>query len=85
MLHSTTVPVFEQLPLPEDLSDVEKSNDSNHTDFEIHEHSVRRGFDQNEFNNLAHDFGLSKKASEILPSRLNERNLLEQGAKVSYF
>ena len=30
----------------EDLSDVEERSDSNNADFEIHEDSVRRGFDQ---------------------------------------
>lgn len=53
--------------------------------FEIHEDSVRRGFDQHELNDLARDLGLSKKASEILPSSLNEKNFLEQGVNVSYF
>ena len=36
-------------------------------------------------NDLARDLGLSKKASEIPASRLNEKNILEQGVKVSYF
>lgn len=79
------VPVFEHLPPLEDLIDVEERSDSNDADFDIHEDSVRRGFDQHELNDLARDLGLSKKASEILASRLNEKNLLEQGVKVSYF
>ena len=76
ILHS--VPVFEQLPPLEYLSDVEERSNSNDTDFEIHEDSVRRGFDYHELNDLVCDLGLSKKASEILASRLNEKNLLEQ-------
>lgn len=79
------VPVFKQLPPLEDLRAVEERSDSNDADFEIHEDSVRRGFDQHKLNDLARDLGLSKKASEILASRLNERNLLEQEVKVSYF
>ena len=55
------VPVFEQLPLLEDPSDVEERSDSNDADFDIHEDSVRRGFDQHELNDLARDLGLSKK------------------------
>ena len=78
------VPVLEKLPPLEDLSDVEERSDSNDAYFEIHEDSVRRGFDQHELNYLERDLGLSKKASEILASRLNE-NLLEQGVKASYF
>lgn len=79
------VPVFEQLPPLEDLSNVEERSDSNDADFDIHEDPVRREFDQHELNGLARDLGLSKKASDILASRLNEKNLLEQGVKVSYF
>ena len=79
------VPVFEQLPPLEDLSDVEERSDSNDADFEIHKDSVRRGLDQHELNDFTRDLGISKKASEILALRLNEKNLLEQGVKVSYF
>ena len=78
------VPVFEQLPYL-DVSDDEERSDSNDADFEIHEDSVRRGFDQHELNDLARDLGISKKTSEIPASRLNEKNILEQGVKVSYF
>ena len=79
------MPVFEQLPPLEDLSDVQKHNESNDANFEIHQDSVRRGFDLHELNELARDLGLLRKASEILASRLNEKNLLEQGVKESYF
>ena len=87
MPHSakTPVPVFKQLPHLEDLSDVEECSDRNDADFDIHQDPVRRGFDQHELNHFARDLGLSKKASEILSSRLNEKNLLEQGVQVSYF
>ena len=87
MRHSAEIPVsvFEQLPYLEDLSDDEERSDSNDADFKIHEDSVHRGFGQHEMNDLARDLGPSKKASEILASRLNEKNLLEQGVKVSYF
>ena len=70
------VPVFEQLPPVEDLIDVKECDDSNNAGFKILEHSVHRGFDQDELNDLAPDLGLSKKASEILAARLNEKNLL---------
>ena len=36
-------------------------------------------------NDLVHDLGLSKNFSEILASGLNEKNLLEQRVKVSFF
>lgn len=34
-------------------------------------------------NDLARDSGLSKEASELLASRLHDKNLLEKGAKVT--
>lgn len=85
--HSTEipVPVFAQLPSLEDLDPDEELSDNNDADFEIEDDAARKGFDQNELNDLARDLGLSKKASELLASRLNEKNLLEKGAKVSNF
>ena len=87
MPHSDEIPVpfFEQLPPREDLSDVEERSDSNDEDFEIDKDSVHREFDQRELNDLARNLGLSKKPSEVLASRLNEKNLLEHRVKVSYF
>ena len=87
MHHSDEIPLpgFKQLPPLEDLRYVEKRSDSNNADFEIHEDSVRRGFDQHDLNDLACNLGLSKKVSEILALRLNEQNLLEQGVKISFF
>ncbi|GBN04250.1 hypothetical protein AVEN_269713-1 [Araneus ventricosus] len=57
----------------------------NDEDFEIEDDSDRKGFEQHEFNDFARDLGLSKKASELLASKLHEKNLLEKGSKVSYF
>lgn len=76
MPHSDEIPlpVFKQLPPLEDLCYVEKRSDSNNADFEIHEDSVRREFDQHDLNDLACNLGLSKKASEILALRLNDKN-----------
>ena len=42
-------------------------------------------FSQTELNDLVRDLGLSKKAAEILASRLQEKHLLDDSAKVSYF
>lgn len=81
------VPVFKEVPSFEiqEYECGEDRSDINDEDFEIENNSVRKGFDQHELNDLARDLGLSKKASELLASRLNEKNLLEKGAKVSYF
>ncbi|XP_050339496.1 sodium- and chloride-dependent GABA transporter 1-like [Bactrocera neohumeralis] len=78
------VPVFEELPLSELQESVcdDDSSDSNDEDFEIEDDSARKGFDQNELNDLARDLGLSKKASELMASKLYEKNLLEKAATV---
>ena len=67
------VPVFAQLPSPEDVGFDEKLNDSNDAYFGIEQDSVRKGFDQQELSDVARYLGLSKKTSEILASRLNEK------------
>ena len=79
------MPVFVQLLSLENLDYDEELSGSNDADFEIEDDSVRKGFNQHEINDLVLDLGLSKKASELLASRLNEKNLLEKGVKVSYF
>ena len=47
--------------------------------------SAPEPFCQMKLNDLVHDLGLSKKAEEILASRLQEKHLLDDSAKVSYF
>ena len=42
-------------------------------------------FRQTELNDLVRDLGLSKKAAKILASTLQEKHLLDDSAKVSYF
>ena len=70
------MPVFAQLPCLEDVVYDEKLSDCNDANFEIEQDSVRKGFDQPDISDLERDLGLSRKASEILASRLNEKNLL---------
>ena len=77
------MPVFEQLPYLEDLSDDEERSDSNDADFEIHEDSVRRGFDQHKLNDLASDAGLSAK-NFSKSSYQDWMRKTWQGVKVSY-
>uniref|UniRef100_A0A6P7GL81 Uncharacterized protein LOC114333513 n=1 Tax=Diabrotica virgifera virgifera TaxID=50390 RepID=A0A6P7GL81_DIAVI len=81
------LPVFNEFPYleEEEYGYGADESDSNDEDFEIEDDSVRKGFEQQELNDLVRDLELSKKASELLASRLNEKNLLEKGAKVSYF
>ena len=42
-------------------------------------------FSQNEINDLARDLNLSKESSELLASRLKEKNLLQPGTIITYY
>lgn len=42
-------------------------------------------FNQAELNDLLRDLNLSKEPSEVLVSRLKEKNLLESGTVVTYY
>lgn len=42
-------------------------------------------FNQNTLNDLVRDLELTKDKAEILASRLNERNLLEPGTKITFY
>lgn len=46
---------------------------------------MREEFDQHELNDLVPDKRLSRKASELLASKLNKKNSVEEGAKVTHF
>ena len=47
--------------------------------------SAPEPFRQTKLNDLVHDLGLSKKAAKILAFTLQEKHLLDDTAKVSYF
>jgi len=88
--HSEEVPIltFHQLPeLSEDeycLSDQNCDTTENDSDFETIA-SVPQCFNQDELNDLTRDLNLSKEASELLASRLKEKNLLEPGTKITFY
>ena len=55
-------------------------------DFEERGSTMRpQCFNQAELNDLVRDLSLSKEASELLASRLNEKNLLQHGTKVTFY
>lgn len=66
------------MTLQEIISETEDSSD-------VIQSSDPQQFSQPELNDLIRDLGLSKKAAEILASRLQEKNLLDRCVKVSYF
>ncbi|KAK3774889.1 hypothetical protein RRG08_007248 [Elysia crispata] len=59
----------------------ERNSDS---DFELLSTELQT-FSQAELNDLVRDLGLSKKLSELLASRLKEKNLLKAETKVTFF
>ena len=66
-------------PLPlKYLSHDEKLSDSNNTEFQIEEDSAHKVFNKFALDFLVQDLRKSKKASEFLASRFNEKNLLER-------
>ncbi|KAI6651424.1 hypothetical protein LOD99_5231 [Oopsacas minuta] len=85
-----TVPIFTEflgLYSDEDGANSEEVNDhdcEHDVDFQgpSSEPSL---FNQAELNDLIRDLDLSKESSELLPSRLKEKNLLHQGTKVTLY
>lgn len=63
------------------LLDVDDTSDC---DYERTSSSHQR-FNQNELSDLVRDLSLSKKAAELLASRLNEKNLLDPGTKITLY
>ena len=87
---SKTIPHSEQIPVPVyravssmSGSSVDLPCSSNARSEFVFDVSESKKFDQAELNDLARDFGLSKKSSEIFASR--EKNLLSLKTKISYF
>lgn len=77
--------------LPEDdmetrTSDELHSNkcEGRNSDFEEDSATPQR-FNQEELNDLIRDLNLSKESSELLASRLKEKNLLYPGTKITYY
>ena len=47
--------------------------------------STAQNFNQDELNDLIRDLNLSKESSELLASRLNEKNVLASGTKITFY
>jgi hypothetical protein len=60
-----------------------KESGGSDNDFQTTSHSVC--FDQNEFSDLIMDLNLSKDTSELLASRLKEKNVLQPGMKITFY
>ena len=85
------IPIFEGLPELNLLSDTEndpRSIDSNPSlDKDSFHPAVlpRLFFSQGELNDLVRDLSLSKESSELLASRLKEKNMLEPGTQITFY
>jgi len=88
--HSDEIPIptFHQLlDIPEDEfcnSDVSDADHGSDSDYEGASLSPQR-FKQNELSDLIRELCLSKKASDLLASRLNDKNLLNSGTKITFY
>ena len=81
------MPFFKELPdVPNENVGVsfEEQDDLNDNDF-IPKSSEPILFNQEELNDLIRDLTLSKESSELLASRLIDRNLLQQGTKITFY
>ena len=101
VLHSeqVPVPVFNGLPSLDDKDIGLDTSEQDNCDSELSEKCsqledcssdtepfpVPKSLHLAELNDLVRDLGLSKKAAELLASRLQDRNLVDHSVKVSYF
>ena len=93
------VPVFKGLPSLDDQDIGHDTSEQDSCDSELSEKCsqsencssdtesfpIPKLLPQAELNDLVRDLGLSKKAAELLASRLKGRNLVDHSVKVSYF
>ncbi|MEL7307752.1 MAG: hypothetical protein AAGK05_07670 [Pseudomonadota bacterium] len=91
------IPHSDELPVPVFEGFVQPSSDEEGDDVHVHQEdsqdptyepegsSIPQKFCQAELNDLVRDLGLSKTAAELLASRLNEKNQLTYGTKITYF
>ena len=78
------VPIFGELP---DISDEDASSVEGHEDKEevVLEDDAPHPFTQKELNDLVHALSLSKDSAELLASKLKEKKLLSDSARISFF
>ena len=78
------VPIFGELP---DISDEDASSIEGHEDKEegVLEDDAPHPFSQKELNDLVRNLSLSTDFAELLASRLKEKNLLPDSARISLF
>ena len=92
--HSTDIPIAEFNKLPDlfiaEHSDVEQHDYKELTNVDDDDENFACSstpvlFDQKNVSDLIRDLSLPKESSEVLASRLKDRNLLEHGAKITFY
>lgn len=90
-VHSMTKPVLHSLSVPypvcpkrtEELHDTSDSTEFTESDVDLEK--IPKLYTQCELNDMIRDLDLSKENSEILASRLQERNMLTSDVRVTYY
>jgi hypothetical protein len=80
------VPIFSVLPQITLLSpegDSSPEDDTRDEDFSVE--TIPQLFSQVELNDLVRDLNLPKNSAELLASRLKEKNLLENGVRITFY
>jgi DNA gyrase/topoisomerase IV subunit B len=67
------------------MSAMAQSKESGCSDSEFQTTSHSERFDQNELSDLIRDLNFSKDSSELLASRLKEKNVLQPGTKITFY
>ena len=67
------------------MSAIAKGKESGGSDSDFQTTSYSERFDQNELSDLIRDLNLSKHSSELLASRLKEKNVLQPGTKITFY
>lgn len=82
------VPVYTTLPdvlMAEEEEEIKDQHSSSGSEYEQEIQSTPQQFSQEELNDLIRDLGLSKQASELLASRLKEKNCLQPDIKITIY
>lgn len=77
------VPAFTELPDSDD--EATSADEGGYAEEEYKEQDGPQPFSQCELNDLVRDLSLSKTSSELLASRLKEKNLLGEDARITFF
>ena len=81
------IPIYKKNNPDEEITDKSDKEmpDNEHQDKNYAEELISEKFSQNELNDLVRDLALSKESSELLASRLAEKNLLHRDVRITFY